>query len=87
VQAVLARTGGFEVYAEIGKRMPTVSDEVQVERFSLATSFILRAVADRARSQNQRRAGRQQLEQEAFVRNLIAMAAAGLSAPLSPPLT
>jgi len=84
VQEVLARTGGFEVYAVIGRLMPPLTPDVQIERFSLATSFILRAVADRARSQNRRgRAGRQQLGQEEFVRNLIAMAAAGLSAPLT----
>ena len=64
--------------------MPPVTDDVQTERFSLATSFILRAVADRARAENRRgRGGRRQLDQESFVRNLIAMVAAGLSASLT----
>ena len=82
VQAALARTGGFEVYALLGERMAAVTPEVQTERFSLATSFILRAVADRARSVNRKgRAGRQQVDQETFVRNLVAMVAAGMSAP------
>lgn len=83
VQAVLARTGGFEVYALLGSRMAQVTPEVQTERFSLVTSFILRAVADRARAVNRKgRAGRQQVGQETFVRNLIAMVAAAMSAPL-----
>jgi AcrR family transcriptional regulator len=90
VQAALAGTGGFEVYAVLGARMPPVSPEVQIERFSLVTAFILRTVADRARAQHhRRRAGRQQLDQESFVRNLVAMVAAALSASFEPagPLT
>jgi AcrR family transcriptional regulator len=82
VQAVLDRTGGYEVYAVLEARMPKMRPEVQVERFSLATSFILRAVADRARSTHRRaRAGRQQLGYDAFVDNLVAMVAAALVAP------
>ena len=47
-------------------------------------AFILRAVADRARVLGRRgRRGRPQLEHEAFVENLVAMVAAGMSAPLS----
>lgn len=80
---VLARTGGYAVYALLATRMADVSDEVRAERFALATGFILRAVADRARVLNRRgRRGRPQLEQEVFVQNLVAMVAAGMSAPL-----
>jgi len=80
VRAVLARTGGFEVYALLASRMAQVSSDVQIERFSLATSFILRAVADRARAGNhKRRGGRQQVDQETFVRNLIVMVSATTS--------
>lgn len=80
---VLGRTGGYEVYAVLGSRLPAMTGDLQTERFSLATSFILRSVADRARARNRRRrAGRQQLEQEAFVRNLVTMVAAGLGAPI-----
>jgi AcrR family transcriptional regulator len=82
VTDALARTGGYAVYALLAKRMAAVSDEVRAERFALATAFILRAVADRARVLGRRgRRGRPQLEYEAFVHNLVAMVAAGMSAP------
>lgn len=82
VQAVLDRTGGYEVYALLGERMADVGEEVRIERFSLVTSFILRAVADRARSQERRgRGGRRQLDQESFERNLINMVTAMYTAP------
>jgi len=85
VSDVLTRTGGYAVYALLATRMADVSDEVRAERFALATGFILRAVADRARVLGRRgRHGRPQLEEEAFVRNLVAMVAAGLSAPAWP---
>jgi len=83
VSDALARTGGYEVYALLATRMAEVSDEVRAERFALATGFILRAVADRARVLGRRgRRGRPQLKHEAFVQNLVAMVAAGMSAPL-----
>jgi AcrR family transcriptional regulator len=83
VNEMLARTGGHEVYAVLTSRMADLSPDVVLERCALATSFILRAVADRARATGRRRPGRPQLEQEAFVQNLIAMVAAGMSAPLT----
>jgi AcrR family transcriptional regulator len=84
VSDVLARTGGYEVYALLATRMADVGDDVRAERFALATGFILRAVADRARVLGRRgRRGRPQLEQEAFVQNLVTMVAAGMSAPAS----
>ena len=82
VRKALARTGGYAVYALLESRMADVKAEVRVERLSLATGFILRAVADRARAIGRGRRGRAQLEHEAFVENLVAMVAAGLSAPL-----
>jgi AcrR family transcriptional regulator len=85
LQAVLTRTGGNEVYALLARRMAHVSPAVRIERFSLITSFILRAVADRARLLGRRgRKGRPQLEYECFVQNLVAMAAAAMSAPGDP---
>lgn len=85
VQAALARTGGHAVYELMAKRMPDMSPETRIERFSLITVFILRAVADRARPTGRRgrrdRRARPQLGQEAFVRNLVAIAAAALAAP------
>jgi hypothetical protein len=62
--------------------MAQVSPTTQIERFALITSFILRAVADRARRLDQRRRkGRPQLDYEPFVQNLVAMAAAAMAAP------
>ena len=79
---MLARTGGYAVYALLEKRMAQVSPDVRVERISLATGFILRAVADRARALGRRsRRGRAQLDEEAFVDNLVTMIAAAMSAP------
>jgi AcrR family transcriptional regulator len=82
VSAVLSRTGGEPVYALLEKRMPDIGPDVRIERLSLMTMFILRAVADRARAVGRRgRKGRPQLDHEAFVRNLIAMVAAAVAAP------
>jgi hypothetical protein len=63
--------------------MAEVSPEVQVERFSLITTFVLRSVANRARAIGSRsRTGRPQVGYETFVRNLIAMVAAAMAAPV-----
>jgi AcrR family transcriptional regulator len=83
LQAVLDRTGGNEVYALLATRMADVNAEVRIERFALMTTFVLRSVADRARALGRRRrTGRPQLDYETFVQNLVAMAAAAMSAPL-----
>jgi AcrR family transcriptional regulator len=79
----LDRTGGNEVYASLSDRLATVPQDVLNERLALVTVFILRAVADRARLVGRRRKGRAQLDHETFVKNLIAMAAAAVSAPLT----
>jgi AcrR family transcriptional regulator len=82
VADALARTGGYAVYDLLAARMAPVSAEVRNERFALATGFILRAVADRARVLSRRgRRGRPQLERDEFVENLVAMVAAGMSVP------
>jgi AcrR family transcriptional regulator len=80
LRAVLARTGGPAVYELLTERMPTLRSDVVIERLSLMTMFILRAVADRARRAGATRA-RPQLEHEEFVRNLLAMAASAVAAP------
>lgn len=83
VAGALAHTGGYAVYDLLAARMADVSTEVRAERFALATGFILRAVADRARVRGRRgRRGRPQLDYDGFVGNLVAMVAAGMSAPL-----
>jgi AcrR family transcriptional regulator len=85
VADALTRTGGYAVYDLLAERMADVSVEVRAERFALATGFILRAVADRARVLGRRgRRGRPQLEHDEFVANLVAMVAAGMSAPCKP---
>jgi AcrR family transcriptional regulator len=102
LNAVLARTGGRAVYDLLIERMPELAPEVLIERLSLMTMILLRAVADRARIQARptratgpsraaRAAGgggRPQLPYEAFVANLVAMVAAAVSAPdrVPPPL-
>ena len=84
VNAVLAKTGGHAVYALLEDRMADLPPEVVVERLSLATGFILRAVADRVRAlARHRRAGRPQLGHEEFVTNLVAMVAGALAAPVT----
>jgi AcrR family transcriptional regulator len=81
VAQALAKTGGYAVYDLLAERMADVSTEVRNERFALATGFILRAVADRARVMGRRgHRGRPQLDHEAFVDNLVSMVAAGMSA-------
>lgn len=85
LREVLARTGGHAVYAELTRRLPKLPEPVIVERLSLMTMVILRAVADRARvhemqSADERR-GRAQLPYEGFVENLVAMLAAAVTTP------
>jgi AcrR family transcriptional regulator len=83
IAAMLVATGGHAVYTLMDQRMPELAADVRVERLSLATEFVLRAVADRARALGRRRrAGRPQLGHEAFVVNLVAMIAGALSAPM-----
>jgi AcrR family transcriptional regulator len=81
VNAMLAKTGGHAVYALLDERMGDLPADLRVERLSLATGFILRAVADRARALGRRRSGRPQLGHEEFVTNLVAMVAGAVSAP------
>jgi AcrR family transcriptional regulator len=82
VAAALERTGGPAVYATLAERMPPMPEAILLERQALITEFILRSVADRARLLGRRRKGRPQLEQEAFVANLVAMVAAAVAAPV-----
>jgi AcrR family transcriptional regulator len=80
LESVLARTGGHEVYAVLSARMPALPPELLDERCSLITSFILRAVADRERAKERTtRPARPQLDDEAFVENLVGMVAGAVS--------
>lgn len=81
LQAVLARTGGNDVFALLTERTGHLTDRLRTERFSLMVMFILRAIADRARILERRGGhGRPQLEHEPFVANLVTMAAAAMAA-------
>jgi len=82
VVAVLTRAGGYEAYGLLEERMPPMPDDLRLERMSLVTSFILRAVADRARAGDRPHPSRPQLDTERFVRNLIAMCVGMLTAPV-----
>jgi AcrR family transcriptional regulator len=80
VSSALDRTGGPEVYAVIEKRMPSLPEDVRLERLALFTGFLLKSVADRARAMGRGRRGRPRLDREAFIENLVAMGAAALGA-------
>jgi AcrR family transcriptional regulator len=86
LQAALARTGGHEVYALLEQRLADLDPDVRIERLSVMTTFVLRTVADRAQALARRGStGRAQLLTEPFVENLVAMAAAALTAPIRRP--
>ncbi|MDN4162341.1 TetR/AcrR family transcriptional regulator [Nocardioides abyssi] len=84
VQAAMARTGGYELFSLLRDRLrPMAMDlELENERLALVTGCILRAVADRARAAELPPTGRDPLPAERFVRNLVSMATAMLTAPL-----
>ncbi len=82
VRAALERTGGYEAYTLFEERMPPMPEGLRAERMSLATSFILRASADRARSTERDTPSRPQLPTEEFIANLVAMAVGMVSAPV-----
>lgn len=71
--AALARTGGYEVYALLARRMAPMDEALRNERFALLTSFVLGTVARRARAGE---GGRPQLPAERFVDNLVDLATA-----------
>lgn len=81
VHAALERSGGVPVYELVRERMPEMSDALVQERLALLTGFILRTIGDRARAQ-ERGTGRQQVDTETFVRNLVAMCVGMLRADL-----
>jgi AcrR family transcriptional regulator len=86
VRDAMARTGGYEAYQLLAERMPVMSEELRQERFALITSFILHSIGERARATGRRRrGGRPQLDEKAFVDNLVAMVAAMACAPVPAP--
>jgi AcrR family transcriptional regulator len=85
VEAMLARTGGYEVYALLAERVPEMDEELRTERFALMTSFVLGSVARRVRARSVEPGARESpLSTERFVANLVTMAAAMIGAPLVP---
>ncbi|NHC24939.1 TetR/AcrR family transcriptional regulator [Nocardioides sp. IC4_145] len=83
VEAAMARTGGYELFALLRDRLQPMAMDVPLEneRLALVTSFVMRAVADRARSGELPPSGREELPAERFVQNLVSMATAMLTAP------
>lgn len=80
----LLRTGGHVVYGLLEQRLDDVAPDLRNERFALATGFILRAAADRARELDRGRRRRQRLDDDRFVANLVDMVTAALTAPAVP---
>ncbi|MDQ1598505.1 MAG: hypothetical protein QOI70_1929 [Microbacteriaceae bacterium] len=83
VAATLAKTAGRSVYDALAERLPALPVNVRDERLALITVFMLRAVADRARLMGLRRKSRPQLDDEAFIKNLVAMVVAAVFAPVA----
>jgi AcrR family transcriptional regulator len=81
VAAALRHTGGYEVFAVLAERLPSMDDALLAERFALTAAFVIGSVARRARAGE--RVSRPQLSTESFVSNLVSMAAAMLAAPLT----
>lgn len=81
VQEALGRSGGYEVYELLHQRLPEMSEQIRDERMALATTFLLRSIADRARAGDRESPGRTQLSTEDFIRNLISMVTAMVTAP------
>jgi AcrR family transcriptional regulator len=83
VREVLEETGGQPVYDQLAARMPELPDALEAERLALFTSFVLGALADRARALEHAVDGsRPPLDSEEFTANLAVMAASMLSAPV-----
>ena len=82
VRGALERTGGWAVFDEIRARMPAMPQHLTDERIALMTSFLLRAISDRARAMDREQPGRPQLATDEFVDNLVRMSVAMLRADL-----
>jgi AcrR family transcriptional regulator len=82
IKETLGRTGGYEVYDLVHDRLPEMPLEVRNERMALATTFLLRSIADRARARDREVPGRAQLSTEQFILNLTAMVTAMVTAPV-----
>ena len=81
VQAALVRTGGYDVYALLEERLPDMPEPLSIERIALVTGFLMRAIADRVRDVDDAMPSRSRLGPDDFVRNLVAMATAMVTAP------
>lgn len=82
IRGALERTGGYAVFEEIRARIPAMPEHLLDERLALMTSFLLRAISDRARAMDREQPGRAQMATDDFVDNLVRMSVAMLSAPL-----
>ena len=82
VVGALERLGGYEAYALLEERVPPMPDDLRSERLSLVTGFILRAIADRSRSDEHPAPRRPQLDMGPFATTLVAMVVGMLCAPV-----
>ena len=79
VAAALVRTGGYEVYELLARRMPALADDLLTELLALLTSFVLGSVARRARAV-ETPGGRPQLAADRFAAHLVVLTSALASA-------
>ncbi len=88
VVEILTRIGGFEIFNLIVERMPPMPEILSTERAALIMSFLLKAVADRARNADLRPEladgshMREPLPSECFIANVTAMAVGMATAPV-----
>lgn len=81
VREVVEEMGGQPVYSQISARLPELPQPLVTERLTLYTSFVLCAIANRARALERGAGARQQLPTALFTDNLVAMAVGMLTAP------
>jgi AcrR family transcriptional regulator len=86
IQWLLRETAGHDALALLRDRCPPIPPEIWNERSAIATAFLGRAAADRARHLESRpRSGSDALPDEEFVENLIDMFLGAITSPVSAP--
>jgi AcrR family transcriptional regulator len=84
VQRLLRETAGHDAMALLRERCSPMPNEIWNERTTIATAFLGRAAADRARLLESRsRAARDALSDEDFVENLVDMFLGAITSPVS----
>jgi AcrR family transcriptional regulator len=84
IQRLLRETAGHDAMALLRERCPPVPNDIWNERTAIATAFLGRAAADRARLLESRSRERQNaLPDEEFVENLVDMFLGAITSPVS----